>query len=391
MNPAPDRVSTTRILVVGLGAVGSATLYQLALRGIACHGIDAHYPPHALGSSHGQTRITRLAVGEGAAYVPLVQRSHAIWRSLESQAQTRLLHTCGGLVFGGRHERLQAHGSADFLQTTCDVASQHRIQHERLDAHQMQSRFPAFCFEGDEEGYYEPEAGYVMPERCIEVQLGEAKRLGAAITTGCRMTGWHSTKGGYRVETAEGAFDCETLILCTGPWVVDALPTLQGHATPYRQVLHWFEPEGPTEWFEPGTMPVFIRVPYRGHEMIYGFPEVKGPGSGLKVATESFNRSCHPEAMDREVLPSESEAMARITRTHLRIGKRCLHSVVCPYTVTPDFGFLIDRHPVARDVWVASPCSGHGFKHSAAVGEILAEVSIGQPSPMDLSAFAWRF
>ena len=208
----------------------------------------------------------------------LVQRSHAIWRSLESQAQTRLLHTCGGLVFGGRHERLQAHGSADFLQTTCDVASQHRIQHERLDAHQMQSRFPAFCFEGDEEGYYEPEAGYVMPERCIEVQLGEAKRLGAAITTGCRMTGWHSIKGGYRVETAKGAFDCETLILCTGPWVADALhPTLKDHATPYRQVLHWFEPGGPGEWFEPGTMPVFIRVPYRGHEMIYGFPEVKGP------------------------------------------------------------------------------------------------------------------
>ena len=251
MNPAPDRVSTTRILVVGLGAVGSATLYQLALRGIACHGIDAHYPPHALGSSHGQTRITRLAVGEGAAYVPLVQRSHAIWRSLESQAQTRLLHTCGGLVFGGRHERLQAHGSADFLQTTCDVASQHRIQHERLDAHQMQSRFPAFCFEGDEEGYYEPEAGYVMPERCIEVQLGEAKRLGATITTGCRMTGWHSIKGGYRVETAKGAFDCETLILCTGPWVADALPTLKDHATPYRQVLHWFEPGGPANGSNP--------------------------------------------------------------------------------------------------------------------------------------------
>ena len=154
-----------------------------------------------------------------------------------------------------------------------------------------------------------------MPERCIEVQLGEAKRLGAAITTGCRMTGWNSTKGGYRVETPEGAFDCQTLILCTGPWVANALPALKGHATPYRQVLHWFEP---------GTMPVFIRVTYRGHEMIYGFPEVNRPGSGLKVASGSFTQSCHPGTMDRKVLQSESEAMARITRTHLRIGKRCL-------------------------------------------------------------------
>ncbi len=140
-------------------------------------------PPHALGSSHDQTRIRRLAAGEGAAYVLLVQSSHAIWRSLESQAQTSLLHTCGGLVFGGRHERLQAHGSADFLQTSCDVINKCCIQHERLDVLQMQSRFPAFCFEGDEEGYYDPRAGYVMPERCIEVQLGEAKRLVAAITT----------------------------------------------------------------------------------------------------------------------------------------------------------------------------------------------------------------
>ena len=205
----------------GPGSGGKRHTLPTGAGGIARHGTMRTFPARS-GFISRPDPDHAAAVGEGAAYGPWFN----VLMPFGAHWNLRPKHVCCIPAvdwLGGRHER-PAHGSADFLQTTCDVASQHRIQHERLDAHQMQSRFPAFCFEGDEEGYYEPEAGYVMPERCIEVQLGEAKRLGAAITTGCRMTGWHSIKGGYRVETAKGAFDCETLILCTGPWVADALP-----------------------------------------------------------------------------------------------------------------------------------------------------------------------
>src|SRR5436305_13423340 len=77
--------------------MGSATCLQLATRGVRVIGIDRFEPPHPYGSTHGDTRITRVAIGEGAEYVPLVRRSHELWREIEARAGTRLLRVTGGL------------------------------------------------------------------------------------------------------------------------------------------------------------------------------------------------------------------------------------------------------------------------------------------------------
>jgi hypothetical protein len=169
------------VVVIGLGAMGSATLYQLAKAGVHALGIDQFQPPHNRGSSHGETRITRLALGEGEAYVPLVKRSHEIWRELESATGSSLLHQVGGLIFAGSNGRKAAHGAEDFLKTTCEVAAKHQIQHERLTTDEMSERFPQFKFHSGESGYYEPEAGYIRPEACIQAQLDQARILGAGI------------------------------------------------------------------------------------------------------------------------------------------------------------------------------------------------------------------
>src|SRR5678816_921243 len=105
------------VLVIGLGAMGSAACYQLARRGAKVIGIDRYSPPHSLGSTHGDTRITRLAIGEGEQFVPFAIRSHGIWRELESETGEDLMTTTGGLIMSAASGHA-LHGSANFLQTT---------------------------------------------------------------------------------------------------------------------------------------------------------------------------------------------------------------------------------------------------------------------------------
>ncbi len=381
-----DRVKWD-VIVAGTGAAGSAALYQLARRGVRALGLDRFHPPHAQGSSHGETRVTRVALGEGREYAPLAHRSHAIWRELEAATGRSLFKETGGLYFGPSAGRTRAHGAEDFLCTTREVAVAEGLSHENLDATALRERFPQFRWRGDETGLLEHGAGYVHPEACIAAQLDMARRLGAETRGGEPVVHWEPHGDGLRVITSQGVYETSRLILGAGAWLPALLPALASRAQVFRQVLFWFEPEGPHELFTPDRMPVFIRIPDDGTEMIYGFPAIDGPGGGIKIAGEQFTTATTPETMDPRVSPAEEAAMYALAAPHLRITPRCLRATACKYTVTPDFGFVIDRHPDSDRVWFASACSGHGFKHSAATGEALAELAIDGRTGYDLSRF----
>ena len=158
-------------IVVGLGAMGSATLLQLARRGQRVLGLDRHDPPHAWGSTHGDTRITRVGIGEGEDYVPLVQRSHQIWREIEAETGADLLTQCGALILAPGSSTAVVHGKANFVRRTIAAAERFGIPHEVLAPEDCTRRFPQFRLRGDEVVYHEPGGGYVRPERCVEAQL----------------------------------------------------------------------------------------------------------------------------------------------------------------------------------------------------------------------------
>jgi sarcosine oxidase len=162
---------------------------------------------------------------------------------------------------------------------------------------------------------------------------------------------------------------------------------LAPRAQVFRQVLFWFKPDGPPDLFAPNRLPVFIRAPDERTEMFYGFPAINGPAGGLKIAGEQFERPVLPDEVETQVTQEEKLAMWKLASPHLRISANCVRTVICKYTVTPDFGFVIDRHPESERVWFASACSGHGFKHSAAVGEALADMALQGSSRFDLSPF----
>jgi sarcosine oxidase len=264
-------------------------------------GLDRFEPPHDRGSSHGDTRITRLAVGEGSQYVQFAKRSHEIWRDLETATGRTLLREIGCLYFASTSRSGRAHGAADFLQTTIDVARRNHIPHETLDSAALKQRFPQFRFRDDECGCLEQTAGFVHPEACIAAQLEVAQRLGAEVHTGEELVSWKASSDGVEVKTQRDCYAAKRLIITAGAWLPFMVPELTEVAEVFRQVLFWFEPDGEHELFTPERMPVYIRVPDSGTNMFYGFPAIDGPGGGLKIAGEQFDRTTPPDSVNAEV------------------------------------------------------------------------------------------
>ena len=383
-------METYDAIIVGLGAMGSAAAYQLAKSGQKVLGIDRFAPPHSLGSSHGETRITRLAIGEGVHYTPLVMRSHEIWREIEMETGIQLLTQTGGLFMssGGRTSRLHVD---DFFSNTVAAAETYDIPHTILDAAGIRKRFPPFAVRDDEIGYYEPGAGFLRPEACVAAQLQLATKYGAAIRTNETVLGFEASASRVAVRTDRGTYAAEKSILTAGAW----LPELIGarYAAPFsvlRQILFWFDVDGPIEPFLPQNCPVFIWEIQGQAQAIYGFPAIDGTKGGVKIATQQYEKTTTPDAIDRTVSSEEAAAMHEtyVAPYLPALSKRCIKAVACLYTATPDSGFVIDRHPESNRIIIASPCSGHGFKHSAAIGEALADLVMRGKSRFDLSAFS---
>jgi sarcosine oxidase len=379
------------VVVAGLGAMGSATAYQLAMTGVSVLGLDPHRPPHTLGSTHGDTRITRVAVGEGLAYVPLVRRSHELWREIEDRSGAEVLSQCGGLVLAPPQASFAMHGSESFLERTAAAAEAYGLDHERLGTADVAARFPQFALAADEQGYYEPGAGFVRPEAAVEAQLRLARERGADLGFGERVVGYDDRGTHVTVRTTNRTVEASALVVTTGPWVSDLVPELVPMVRVLRQVLFWFGLRDPSSYPMLRASPVYIWSPGTDpDEVIYGFPMVDGPDGGAKVAREQYVVDTTPDDVDRSVGPAEVEEMyERYVRDRLpALSGRCVKAAVCLYTVTPDSRFVIDRLPSMPNVIVASPCSGHGFKHSAAIGECVARLATGGESPIDLTPFA---
>lgn len=386
MNP----IQSCEIAVVGLGAMGSAALYQLAKKGVKTVGIDRFSPPHDQGSTHGETRITRQAIGEGEVYVPLALRSNEIWKELEAETGERLFMKNGCLIVDAVNSASSGVIRTAFLARTQKAAESYNIPHEMLDAAEIRRRYPQFTPREDEVGYFEPGGGYLNPERCIAVQLERARALGADTQFGTQVLSVQPDGSGVRIVTDRGDILAAQAIVSAGSWA----PSLLG--APFtnllassRQVMHWFEVEPSFAQHWAGS-PVFIWCHGPSpNDFFYGFPSLNG-SNAIKTAGEQYDAFTRPDNVERNVTEDESAAMRR---DHLAgrvqgLKERAVRAITCLYTVTPDSNFLIDRHPEYDRILVVSPCSGHGFKHSSAIGEVAAQCMVEGKSDIDISAFA---
>jgi sarcosine oxidase len=265
-------------------------------------------------------------------------------------------------------------------------AVEHHLRHEILAASEVHRRFPALQPPDEMIAVWEPRAGILFPEACVEGHLDVARQRGAELHPDEPALRWEPDGEGARVVTAKGEYLADHLVLTAGSWIQALLPDLKLPFVVERQVQFWFEPKNPST-FLPDRCPIHIWEFEPGRHF-YGFPDL---GDGVKVAGHHEGEIVHPDSINRDVAPEEVEAMRRIVRRFLPGADGPLRSaVVCMYTNTPDHHFLIDRHPLYSQVLIASPCSGHGFKFSSAIGELLADLVCNNACSFDLSLFRNR-
>ena len=309
--------------------------------------------------------------------MPLARRSHAIWRELEAEFGETLFSQIGMLVIG-EGDGAPSHGQAGFLGSTIAIAAAHGIPHELLDSAEIRRRYPQFLVRDAERGFLEPSAGVLFPERCVALQLRLARARGAAVRTGETVLAIESSGSGVAIVTDNGRIAAGRVVLAAGAW----LPGLAGSAMPprmtsvERQTLLWFDPDEPA-LYHPARCPVFIWMHGALEEdYLYGFPMLPGT-TGVKAASERYAGHVDPDQVDRTVSAAEANGLYdRHVAGKLRgLPNRLLKAATCLYTVTPDAGFIIDRLGEDGRVLAASCCSGHGFKHSPALGEELAALA----------------
>lgn len=360
-------------VVVGVGGMGSAALYHLARRGKRVLGLERFDVLHDLGSSHGLTRVIRLAYFEHPDYVPLLRRAYELWRELESEAGEQLLHLTG-IVEGG--ERI-----LDGVLRSC---SEHDLAHEVLDGREVTRRFPGYRLPGELEVVFQPDGGFVLPERSIVAHVNGALARGATVRARERVLEWEPIESGVRVRTDRGVAEAEHLVVTAGAWSQDVARLPPGLVGAVRQALAWLQPLRP-ELFSPDRLPVF-NLALDG-EHFYGFPAFGIPGFKLG-RYDHFGEGGDPDSVSRE--PTlEDEAPLR------KFAERCFPDgagptialKTCLFEPTPDEHFLIDHHPETELAVVGAGFSGHGFKFCSVVGEILADLALDGATRHDIGLF----
>jgi len=350
------------VILVGLGAMGSAAAHALVGRGLRVLGLEQFDIAHDRGSSHGRSRVIRKAYFEDSRYVPLLHRAYDLWRALEQAAGVELMRLNGCLNMGPADHAciLGARGSAE----------QHGLAHEVLDADEIHRHWPGLRPGNEDIGIYEAEGGFLIPERAVGVQVDLARAGGAVIHTGEAVRRWTASSGGVSVETDDRRYVGGHLVITAGAWLAEICAELDLPLRVERQVQTWFQPKA-GHVFTAARMPAFIH--FLGDRAYYGIPMREA--EGMKVARHHGGQITTADAINRQVTQEDEADVRRYLARHLPDADGpLLAAEVCMYTNTPDDHFIVDRHPQFENVLIAGGFSGHGFKFSPVVGEVLAEM-----------------
>lgn len=345
--------------------MGSAAAAHAAARGRRVLALEQFQPAHDQGSSHGRSRVIRLAYFEHPAYVPLLRRAYELWRRLEAKTGRHVLQITGGLMIGAP--------DSEVVSGSLLSARQHDLPHQLLDAAAIRRRVPPLTPSPGTVALFEDDAGIVFPEEAIRAHLDVAADCGARLHFDERVDDWTaSSSGSVRVRTSRGDYEGGRLVLAPGPWAPQLFKFAELPLDVEPQQLHWFEPAGGAAAFAPDRFPIYIWDVGNGVQF-YGFPA----DDAERVKVAFFRSAVKGEGAMRDALRPCLPALA---------AGRLLDTVHCKYTLTPDHHFVIGRHPHHANVIIASPCSGHGYKFASVIGEILADLAIDGTTrhPIDL-------
>lgn len=369
-------------IVVGVGGMGSAALYHLAKRGSKVLGLEQYSIAHHNGSSHGISRIIRLAYHEDPAYVPLLKRAYELWRQLEQETKQDLLCITGS-IDTARGDLQGYNGFKKSLQS----AQEHNLEHEILTGDEVNARFPGYSLPSNFMAVYQPEGGILASELCIAAHIKAAQSHGAHFHAPEEVERWKvdDTTGIVTVFTDRGQYTARRLVLTAGSWMPDIMPELQSVVVVERQVIGWFSVEHPDpDCCTPsGKFPVFLLQDETDYW--YGFPQFGHNGLKIGKFHRGKNIIAHPKDLDRAVsLDDEQMMRGAISKFFPVANHEMTKAAACMFTTTQDSHFIVDLHPKHKQVVVCSACSGHGYKFCSVMGEILADLALTGKTQHDI-------
>jgi len=365
------------VIVVGVGSMGAAACYHLARRGAKVLGLEQFSVAHDRGAHHGQSRVIRLAYYPFAEYIPLLRRAYELWEELENETEECLFQITGGAFMGPAESQL--------IRRAIDVSLEQETAYELWDEAQLRQQFSQFRLPEGFQVFFDPQAGFLRPEQAVAAHAEFAERHGAVIRSQEPVAEWRVRAGGVVVQTAKESYQAAHVVLAGGGWSHRLLAELDLPLTVTRQVVAWFRPKVSRN-FTAQKFPVWYveTEPAAGY---YGFPKMPGQES-VKIALDKPGKITTAESIDREVAQDEVDDLHEFLGRHVPDAAGELHSAcVCQYTNTPDRHFIIDRHPAHDRVTMACGFSGHGFKFSSAVGEVLADLAIDGSTKIPLDFF----
>lgn len=367
------------VIILGLGGMGGAAAFELARRGKKVLGLEQFDFGHALGSSHGQTRIIRQAYFEHPSYVPLAQRAFERWYDLEQRTGQHLFTECGCLNLGLP--------DGELVEGIRLATKLHSLAVEEYDPAQLRRRFPAFRFDDATVGVFEPRAGFLNVEDCVLAHIRQAATLGAELHDNEPALSWEASDSGVVVHTTKGTYRAKSLIVTAGSWAGKMLADLGLPLTVSRKTLLWYGTRDDS-LFRRDRFPTYIADTPEG--TYYGFPVIDGKGHKM-ARHDDVEPVTDPARVNREISAADQLDSLGFLAKHLpAVTSELRAGKVCLYTLTPDRHFIIDRHPRHANVVVAAGFSGHGFKFTSAIGEVLAHLALGEASPLAIDFFGIR-
>jgi sarcosine oxidase len=377
---APDKAIVFDVIVIGLGAMGLAAAFEIAATGAKVLGLEQFQPGHDRGSSHGQTRMIRKAYLEGDFYVPLLERAYARWSELAALTGHEIFNTCGVLYSAPEDDPIVA--------DTLKSGRRYGIPVETLSKAQAAKRFPLLRRPESHLCLFEPSGGYACPDATLTLYRRLARKKGAELRFEAPVTAIALTDGKVTVKTTSDVFSAHRLVVTAGPWL-GILGTGLGWAPPLtirRMVLHWFKAEGKREALSPAAFPA-TAFRTRTGAFLYGFPWTDAE-PGLKFAFhDRQNPVTDPVKPNREVSPAEIAEITAALGEVLTVPASHFAAKTCLYSMTPDEHFLVGLLPGDERVAVAGGFSGHGFKFTPVVGEILRDLALDGATRFDISRF----
>jgi sarcosine oxidase len=359
-------------IIVGGGSMGSATAYYLAKNGQKVLLLEQFDFIHEQGAHAGQTRLIRKAYFEHPDYVPLLLRAYQNWADLEHETAQKVYFETGILYFGKPNDAL--------LSNIKDSANRYDLKLNSLEMAEAKQKYPQFeAMPNDWESIFEPEAGFLLVEKCVQLYLQQALKYGATLKAREKVLFWRENTEGVSVKTEKGEYHAQKLIFTAGAWTDKLLRDLNVPLKVTRQVLGWVKPQNWTDFTLDKFVCWGISDPKVG--LYYGMPilndeDTSGP-IGLKLGSHLHGEVVNPDDVDRNIYEADEATFKECLEKYMPIANGDILAVkTCLYTNSPDENFIIDKHPLSKNVIFACGFSGHGFKFASVVGEILSDLAI---------------